>query len=274
MTISAATRVYAVVGDPVRHSLSPIMHNGWIADHGLDAVYVALELKHENPIAALRMLGALGVSGANVTVPFKEAAARAANATDLAVANVLRWDDNRAPSAFNTDGLGFLRALSEAAPDWRVRVRRALVLGAGGAGQGIAQALSPHVEAVYIANRTFARAEEAGALIPNARAMRWDDFERGFGGADLIVQTTTLGMDGQPDQAWPVHACRPDAIMADIVYRPLETPFLKAARARGLLAMDGLGMLIHQAALSFELWFGVMPDTEKARARLLAALRS
>ena len=274
MTVTAATRVYAVIGDPVRHSLSPVMHNGWIADHGIDAVYVALELKHENPIFALRTLGGLGLAGANVTVPFKEAAARAANATDLAVANVLRWDETGTASAFNTDGTGFLRALSEAAPDWRVRVRRALVLGAGGAGQGIAQALGPHVEAVYIANRTFARAEEAAAALANARALRWDDLERGFGGADLIVQTTTLGMEGQPEQPWPVHACRPDTIIADIVYRPLDTRFLSVARARGLLSVDGLGMLIHQAALSFELWFGIMPDTERARGRLLAALQA
>jgi shikimate dehydrogenase len=222
----------------------------------------------------LRILGSLGLGGANVTVPFKEAAARAANATDLSVANVLRWDEARKLSAFNTDGPGFLRALSEAAPDWRVRVRRALVLGAGGAGQGIAQALGPHVEAVYIANRTFSRAEEAASVLTNARPLRWDDLERGFGGADLIVQTTTLGMEGQPAQSWPVHACRPDAIISDIVYRPLETPFLKAARARGLFGVDGLGMLIHQAALSFELWFGIMPDAEKARARLLAALQT
>lgn len=232
MTITAATRVYAVIGDPVRHSLSPLIHNAWIADHGIDAVYAAFELKHENPIAALRALGAFGLSGANVTAPFKEAAARAANATNLVAANVLRWDENRTLSAFNTDGPGFLRALSETVPDWRVRLRRALVLGAGGAGRGIAQALSPHVEAVYIANRTFPRAEEVAGAIPNARAVRWDDLERGFGGADLIVQTTTLGMNGQPEQIWPMQACRTDAIMADVVYRPLETPFLRTARAR------------------------------------------
>jgi shikimate dehydrogenase len=272
MNISSTTQVYGVIGNPVRHSLSPILHNAWIADHGLNAVYVALELKNENPIAALRALGSFGVRGANVTVPYKEAAARAAGATDLAVANVLRWDEMGGQSAFNTDGLGFVHALSESQPDWRARVKRVLVIGAGGAGQGIARALSPHADTLHIANRTPARADETAALIPNGRALRWEDLERGFGGADLIVQTTSLGMTGQPEQAWPVEMCRDGAIIADIVYRPLETPLLAAARSRGLATMDGLGMLIHQAALSFELWFGIMPDVAKARARLMAAL--
>lgn len=271
MSITAATPVYAVIGDPVSHSLSPLMHNGWIADHALDAVYVALPLKNENPIAALRTLGSFGIRGANITVPYKEAAARAAGASALSVANVLVWGENGSISAHNTDGLGFIHALSETAPDWRSRVRRALVIGAGGAGVGVAEALSPFVDTVHIMNRTAERAEEAASRIANARALRWDDMERGFGGADLIVQATTLSMgDAQPD--WPVALCRAGAIVADIVYRPLQTPLLRAASAHGLTPMDGLGMLIHQGALAFEIWFGVKPDTTKARQRLLAAL--
>ena len=102
--------------------------------------------------------------------------------------------------------------------------------------------------------------------------MRWDDLERGFGAADLIVQATTLGMDGQPETEWPVANCRANAIVADIVYRPLHTPLLNAASARGLTTIDGLGMLIQQGVRSFELWFDVKPDAAKARARLLAVL--
>lgn len=273
MSVSAATRVLAVIGDPVAHSLSPAMHNGWIADHGLDAVYVALPLRPDDPVAALRALKGFGLAGANVTVPYKEAAARAADHSDGPVANTLRWEADGALSAFNTDGPGFLDALGEAAPDWRTRVKRALILGAGGAALGIGQALSPHVATVHFANRTAARGEETARRLPNGRTLRWDDLERGFGAADLIVQATTLGMAGAAEAPdWPVSYCRPTAIVADVVYRPLETELLRAARARGLVSVDGLGMLIHQGARAFELWFGVRPDTAKARARLLAAL--
>jgi len=272
MTISAATQVLAVIGDPVAHSLSPAMHNGWIADHGLDAVYVALPLTGEDPGAALGALKRFGFRGANVTVPHKEAAARAADRSESAVANVLRWEEDGSVSAFNTDGLGFLDSLSERAPDWRGRTSRVLMLGAGGAARAIATTISPYVDTIHFANRTPERGESAALSLPNGRTLRWDDLERGFGAADLIVQATTLGMDGQPETEWPVANCRANAIVADIVYRPLHTPLLIAARARGLTTIDGLGMLIHQGARSFELWFDVKPDAAKARARLLTAL--
>jgi shikimate dehydrogenase len=272
MKITAATKVLAVVGDPVGHSLSPLMHNAWIADHGLDAVYVALPLRSNHPVAAFRALKGAGFAGLNVTVPHKEAAASAADRSEGAVANVLRWEEDGSLSAFNTDGLGFIDALDQAAPDWRARVKRVLILGAGGAALGVGTALSPHVDTIYFANRTAERANAAASTLRNGRTLRWDDLERGFGAADLIIQTTTLGMSGQPDHDWPMQFSRPNAIVADIVYRPLETSFLAAARARGLTAMGGLGMFIHQGARSFELWFGVKPDTEKARARLIAAL--
>jgi len=272
MNITASTKVLAVIGDPVSHSLSPLMHNGWIADYGLDAIYVALPLKSDDPVAAIRALKGLGFAGLNVTVPHKEAAAKAADRSESAVANVLRWEEDGSLSAFNTDGAGFIDALTEAAPDWRARVNRVLILGAGGAALGIGQALSPHADTVHFANRTPARGEAAAALLPNGRVLRWDDLERGFGAADLVVQTTTLGMDGQPPHDWPIDLCRPTAIVSDIVYRPLETDLLRAARARGLATMDGLGMLIHQGARAFELWFGIKPDAAKARARLKAAL--
>src|SRR5262249_20182066 len=125
---------------------------------------------------------------------------------------------------------------------------------------------------VHFANRTAARGEEAAMTIPNGRALRWDDLERGFGAADLIVQATTLSMDGDANVVWPIANCRANAIVADIVYRPLETPILAAARARGLTTVDGLGMLIAQGARSFELWFEIKPDAAKARSRLLAVL--
>jgi shikimate dehydrogenase len=272
MKITAATRVLGVIGDPVGHSLSPIMHNGWIADAGLDAVYIALPLKTADAASAIKAMRGLGFTGLNVTVPHKEAAASAADRREGAVANVLRWEEDGSLSAFNTDGAGFLDSLDESAPDWRGRVKRALIVGAGGAARAIGQALSPHVETVHFINRTQERANTVARSIRNGRVLRWDDMERGFGAVELVVQTTTLGMNGTEAPAWPVEFCRPNAIVADIVYRPIETELLAAARARGLPAIDGLGMLIHQGARSFELWFGVKPNVAKARERLLAAL--
>jgi shikimate dehydrogenase len=272
MNISPATRVLAVIGDPVSQSLSPLMQNGWIADHCLDAVYVALPLRSDDPVAAIRALKGFGFTGANVTVPHKEAAAMAADRSEGPVANTLRWEEDGSLSAFNTDGPGFIDALSEAAPDWRARVNRVLILGAGGAALGVGQALSPLVDTIHFANRTGARAEAAARTMRNGRVLRWDDLERAFGAADLVVQATTLGMGDASAPEWPVSYCRPTAIIADLVYRPRETELLRAARARGLASVDGLGMLIHQGARAFELWFGIRPDTAKARRRLIAAL--
>jgi shikimate dehydrogenase len=168
--------------------------------------------------------------------------------------------------------VGFLDALDESAPDWRMRAKHALIIGAGGAAVSIGKALSPHVERLVFVNRTLERARRASAPLPNGSALGWTEIESGFADADLIVQATTLGMSGQPKAVWPVSACRTGTIIADIVYRPLHTELLCAARGRGLATVDGLGMLIHQGVRSFDLWFGIRPDAEKARARLLAAL--
>lgn len=265
MKITAATQVCAILGDPVGQSLSPVMHNSWLRDFEMDAVYVALPLKSANAVAAIRALKQLGLKGANVTVPHKEAAARAADRCDAPVANVLRWEPDGTLSGFNTDGLGFLDALDESAPDWRSRVTRALIVGAGGGAHGIAQAISSHVATVHVINRTADRADTIANSIPNGRTLRWEDLERGFGAADLIIQATTLGMNGSESPEWPMAMCKPTTVVADIVYRPLETPFLAAARARGLTAVDGLGMLVYQGARAFEIWWGAYPDTFMAR---------
>jgi shikimate dehydrogenase len=184
---------------------------------------------------------------------------------------VLRWEADASISAFNTDGAGFLDALEEAAPNWRARTKTALVIGAGGAARAIAAALAGDLN-LLIVNRTYSRAADLAEKLPRAGAAMWEALPACFGDADLIVNATTLGMGGG-GQGWPVGFCLKGTIIVDIVYRPLETPLLKAARDRGdLMVVDGLGMLIHQGARAFELWFGIRPDTAKARQRLIAAL--
>lgn len=264
------TKRYAVIGDPVSHSLSPLMHTRWITDHGLDATYEAHPLRSEDPVAAIR--GLTQFAGMNVTVPHKEAAGRAADRGVRGVANVLHWTPDGALVADNTDGDGFLNALHEAAPGWNDRKNRTLVVGAGGAAEGIMAPLSYCVGPVTFINRTRSRADALAARPPGNHARDWEDLREAFAESNLIVQTTTLGMTGTQSPDWPVDVCSADTIVVDIVYRPLETPLLAAARARGLKTVDGLGMLIHQGALSFEIWHGIKPDTAKARERLLAAL--
>lgn len=271
--ITGKTRVYAVIGDPVAHSLSPPMHNAWMAQAGLDAVYVALQSSSPDFAA----LAASGLAGVNVTVPHKERAAASAERVDpmahrLRAANVLRFGPDGA-EAFNTDAPGFIASLAEAYPTWRDEVRTALVLGAGGAARAIAFGLADAgVARIRIANRTPARAASACEGLANAETRDWAALDAAFAEADLIVNATTLGLAGAPSPDWPVAATQAHAIVADAVYRPLETPLLAASRKHGLRTVDGLGMLIHQGALAFEIWFGQRPDVQAARRQLQAVL--
>lgn len=275
-TISGATRVLAILGSPVTHSLSPHMHAGWIADHGIDATYVALSLAHDGVRETMRALAQVGFHGANVTVPFKAAAAQAADVRSgdvetLGVANTLQWKDGKL-HAHNTDWQGARRALDDAFPDWVRDVQHAVVIGGGGAARaiayGIAHAGGPRVT---IVNRALEKAQAIADLVGGG-ARAWADLPAVMRDADLIVNATSLGMTGAAPFDWPLGAAKPGAIVYDAVYAPLETDLLKGARARGLRTVDGLGMLIHQGALAFEIWFGVRPDTARARARLLAIL--
>ncbi len=276
MTITGATKVLAIFGNPVTHSLSPQMHAGWIADHGIDATYVALPLAHDGVSETMRALRHVGLHGVNVTVPFKEAAAQAADVRTgdveaLGVANTLHWKDGRL-HAHNTDWQGARRALDDAFPDWARDARRAVVIGGGGAARAMAYGIARNGgPRVTIVNRSLEKAQAiAGFLSGDARA--WSELPATLRDADLIVNATSLGMTGAASFDWPLANAKPGAIVYDAVYAPLETDLLKAARARNLRTVDGLGMLIHQGALAFEIWFGIKPDTAKARERLLAIL--
>lgn len=267
-----------VTGHPVAHSRSPLIHGHWLARHGIDGSYERIDVAPADFPDFLARLRTQGVfAGGNVTIPHKEAAFRLCDepsdrARRLGAVNTL-WVENGRLHGDNTDGEGFLASLDAAVPGWDANTKTALLLGAGGASRAIAHGLIDRgVGRLLIANRTRERAQAlAETLGPEAQAVDWQARAEAVGEADLVVNTTALGMKGQPPLALDLTAARPGTIVADIVYVPLETPLLAAARARGLVAVDGLGMLLHQAVPGFERWFGVRPSvTPELRAILLA----
>jgi shikimate dehydrogenase len=272
------TALLALFGDPVDHSLSPVMQNGWLEDHGIEGYYAPYKIPVSDAAKAFRALRGMELTGANVTVPHKELAARSVDRLDgvgraLGAINTIRWEDDGTVSGFNTDAPGLIAALDESSVGWRAQTGTAVVLGAGGAGRAAAWALShAGVSRVLIANRTAERAQQVAALTPRGLPFPWAKLPDLFASADLIVNTTTLGMSHAPEMDWPIDRAPSYGIVMDAVYAPLETPLLAAARARGMKTVDGLGMLIHQGALAFAHWFGVRPDTGVARERLLDAI--
>jgi shikimate dehydrogenase len=281
MTICASTQVYAVLGDPIAHSLSPALHNHWIAAAKLDAVYVALRLHGPDPRALIRNLPLLSLSGANVTIPHKEAALATAGWRDpiaerIGAANTLRFV-NDSVEAFNTDAAGFAASLDAAFPDWRGLAPKACILGAGGSARAVVAALDmAGFNEIAIANRTLARIAPLASCAQQAKitAFDWDQRDRAAQGASLIINATSLGLTSKDPVSAPMQHAAPHAIAFDLVYKPLQTHFLQSAADAGARTVDGLGMLIFQAAAAFELWFGIKPDAASGRETALAQLLS
>jgi shikimate dehydrogenase len=265
-----------VIGWPAGHSRSPLIHNFWLARAGIDGAYERAAVAPEDFRDFVRRLREHGYVGANVTIPHKEAAFRlveeaSETARALGAVNTLWFEDGRLMGD-NTDVPGFLAHLDEAAPGWDA-ARAAAVLGAGGAARAVAYALkSRGLGDLRLVNRTERRAAAlAESLGAGARAHGWDELARALDGAGLLVNATSLGMAGQPPLEVELAPLASGAVVYDIVYVPLETELLGAARARGLHAVDGLGMLLHQAVPGFARWFGVTPQvTEELRALVAA----
>ncbi len=277
MTMTGKAKLAGVMGWPVAHSRSPQLHGYWLEQYGIDGAYVPLPVRPEDFDAALRALPMLGFRGANVTVPHKQAALAAVDITDDAaqrigaVNTVVVTEDGRLEGR-NTDAYGFMESLHEQAPAFDPTHGPAVVLGAGGAARAIVVALadarSPEIRVI---NRTTARAD---ALIRDigspSVAVDLSDMATALGDAALFVNATSLGMSGQPPLELDLAPLSTDAAVVDIVYEPLETALLSQARKRGNPAVDGLGMLLHQARPAFEAWFGVAPDvTDALRAAVL-----
>ena len=256
----------AVIGWPIEHSRSPMIHGHWLERYGIDGRYSKIAVRPDEVAAFVTSLAARGLAGCNVTLPHKEAVFRAAavrerSAEAVGAANTLWLEDDRLHAA-NTDTYGFMRHLDLTAPGWKAKDRPVLLLGAGGAARGIVYGLlEAGVGEVRVANRTLARAEDiARHFGPRVKALAWSEAERAAADAGVLVNTTTLGMAKSDPLDFDVTRLSHDSVVADIVYVPLETPLLAGARARGLATVDGLGMLLHQAVPGFAKWFGVTPE--------------
>jgi shikimate dehydrogenase len=268
-----------VIGHPVAHSRSPLIHKYWLAVHGIRGDYTREDVPPEKIEAFLDGFANGPYAGASVTVPHKEVAFRkVAEADDVAralgVANLL-WCENGKLFGGNTDVHGFLANLTRTQPNWQANVKNAVVIGAGGAARAAVYGLLKRgIGKITIANRTLARATELATLFANKPAsVALSELAPQLEAADLLVNTTSLGMKGQPPLVLDLAPLKKSAIVYDIVYAPLETELLAKARARGNPAVDGLGMLLHQAAPAFERWFGVRPEvTSELRALVIADL--
>jgi shikimate dehydrogenase len=272
-TLTGAARLAGVIGWPVAQSRSPRLHGAWLARHGVDGAYVPLAVAPARFAEAVRGLVACGFRGANVTIPHKEAAFAlcdevAASARRAGAVNTLVFEGGRVLGS-NTDGHGFLEALREQAPGFDLRSGTAVLLGAGGAARAVGAALlDAGCPRLVLVNRSRGRAEALAAALGGPVAVA---DAPPLADAVLLVNTTSLGMAGQPPLTIDLAPLPAAAVVADIVYVPLETPLLAAARARGLAAVDGLGMLLHQARPGFAAWFGVAPEVDAALRALVAA---
>jgi len=274
------TRKACVIGWPISHSRSPLIHGYWLKRYGIAGSYERVPVRPEDLPDFLGKLREDGFVGCNVTLPHKEATFRTVRIADdatrkLGVVNTVFMRDGELWGT-STDGEGFIASLSATLPGWQAKGRTAVVPGAGGATRAIVGALIDQGAArLLIANRTRARAEELQRDFGSRIEVRdWAQAAEALGAADLLINTTSLGMTGQPALDIDLAALPETAVVTDIVYTPLETDLLRRASARGNATVPGLGMLLHQAVRGFELWFGQRPQvTAELRALVEADLK-
>ena len=275
--MNAPLRAACIIGWPVAHSRSPLIHNYWLKRYGIAGEYRREAVPPEQFAEFARSLAGRGYVGANVTVPHKEAALAASQPDERAravgAANTL-WFEGGTLRSTNTDVEGFLDNLDACAPQWDRGLGKAVVLGAGGAARGVIYGLIGRgVSRITVVNRTHSRAEDLRQRFGEAvHPADWGD-EAVLAGAGLVVNATVLGMAGHPELPLDVRQLPGHAVVAELVYAPLLTPLLRAARERSLRTADGLGMLMYQAVRGFALWFGKTPEvTAELRALLEADL--
>ena len=268
--LSGNARVAGLIGWPVSHSRSPRLHGYWLAEHGIDGAYVPLPVAPENIAVAVRGLAAAGLAGVNVTIPHKQAVLALCDRVDdiarrIGAVNLLIFKDGQIVGS-NTDAFGFMANLAAGAPAWTAAAAPAVLLGAGGGARAVAAGLlDAGVPEVRLTNRSRERAEQLAQEIGGPiTVVPWNERAAALDGAGLLVNSTSLGMTGQPALDLSLDALAVGAVVCDLVYSPLETALLAAARAKGCIGVDGLGMLLHQARPCFTAWFGPDPQVTPA----------
>ena len=268
-----------VIGHPIKHSRSPLIHGHWLRTHGIEGSYEAIDVAPDALEAHFARIRSGEFAGGNVTVPLKEDAFRLCDALDplaerIGASNTLIRRTDGTIIGKNTDYMGFLGNLDQSAPGWDEGLGEVIVLGAGGAARAIVVALEERgAGQIHVLNRTRDKAEAFRSLSDRVRPGALDDFAALAPRARLLVNTTTIGMHGTRFDGLPLGLLPKDATVSDIVYTPLETPLLAEARTLGLRTVDGLGMLLHQAVPGFEAWFGTRPEvTPELRAIIEATL--
>ena len=262
--------IAGVMGWPVAHSRSPLIHNHWIREHQLNGAYGFFPVNPNDLEAAIRGLKALGLAGCNITIPHKVNAMAFVDWVDplakrMGAINTIVVQPDGALHGFNHDGFGFIQSLLESQPTWHANAGPIAVLGAGGAARGVVVSLlDAGATNIRLINRTHSKAEElAQAFGPAVTSVKWETREDALIGLSLLVNTTNQGMHEEPALALRLNNLTVDALVCDAVYIPLETPLLNEARLRGNPTVNGLGMLLHQARPAFQAWLGVLPDVTR-----------
>ncbi|MDH3741924.1 MAG: shikimate dehydrogenase [Hyphomicrobiales bacterium] len=275
MTVTAPKA--CVIGSPISHSRSPLIHGYWLKKHGISGSYDRIEVKPDQLAGFLDRIRQGELAGCNVTIPLKELAFEAVDRTDdqtrrLKSVNTIFMEGGKLCGT-STDGMGFMANLCQTVPGWHTASKHLVILGAGGAARGLVDALiTDGADRVSIVNRTLERAEAIAADYPGkATARTWSSLNDLLPVADLLVNSTSLGMTGQPPLELPLDGLKREAVVADIVYVPLQTDLLRQAAERGHQVVEGLGMLLHQAVPGFEKWFGTRPEvTDELRDLIIA----
>lgn len=269
-----------VMGYPVMHSRSPRLHNYWFEQHGLLGTYVPLAIQPEGLVPALRALHPLGFAGCNITVPHKVAAMAALETIDamakrIGAINCVIVGKDGALHGTNNDGFGYIASIRERFPDWCADAGPVVVLGAGGGSRAVLAALADAgAREIRLINRSRARAEGIASDYGSPISVYdWEDRSSALSDAAMLVNTTSLGMSGQPPLNIALDRLPLSALVSDIIYIPKETPLLAAARQRGNRTVNGLGMLLNQARPAFQAWFGILPEvTPELRAMIEASI--
>jgi len=262
-----------VIGHPIKHSKSPLIHNHWIEKYGLEGLYEAIDIAPDTLKSDIQKLIDQSYAGFNVTIPHKESIMNLCDNIDetaqkIGAVNTVTIRDRKL-TGYNTDAFGFIENIKQTHPDFSFKDKSAFILGAGGAAKAVIYGLQQEgVKKIYITNRTKEKAEKLLQHFTNLKIIEWcsnsEHDKQSLSESNLLINTTSLGMNGQPDLPYSANDINKDAIISDIVYAPLMTPLLESAQANGNKIVTGIGMLLHQARPAFEFWYGTKPDINEA----------